>query len=99
MDPGERPRQEDFACRIGAAFSVLTPEGGVAELWQLESCIALEKPALPSLAEVDCFALEFSCPTTTEWAQGTYELGTEDGFKVTLFAVPVANNRVRVTIN
>lgn len=97
MDLTDRPRLADFQPRIGQEFRVETEAGGVVGTWRLDSCEPLPKPPVEELAEADCFTLSFACDQCVE--QGYFFVTLPDGFKARLFAVPVAHDRMWVTIN
>lgn len=97
VEETERPRLEEFVARVGGSFHAHAHDGRSAGLWRLERCVELPKPDLPSLADADCFTLEFSTDGTGN--QGIYRLQADDGFTAELFAVPSAPGRMFVTIN
>jgi hypothetical protein len=97
MDLSGRPRFKDFESRIGTRFQVKTSAGDAAGEWSLDVCELLPKPPLETLADVDCFTLAWS--GTGNRPQAVYLFEAADGFTATLFAVPVSNNKMWVTIN
>jgi hypothetical protein len=97
MDQSCRPRFKDFESRIGTRFRVTTSAGDPAGEWSLDACELLPKPPLDILADADCFTLAWS--DTGNRPQAVYLFEAADGFTATLFAVPVSNNRMWVTIN
>ena len=97
MDLSQRPRFRDFESRMGIHFRVRKPDGSPVGEWLLDACEWLPKPPLDFLVHADCFALGWSGSENSP--QALYEIESPDGFKSTLFAVPVSAHRMSVTIN
>ena len=97
MDLSGRPRLADFESRMGETFRVETVRGVAVGDWRLERCEELPRPPLQELAQVDCFALTFACGRSSD--QGHYRVMAPDGFSALLFAVPIENDGMHVTIN
>lgn len=92
-----RPRIAEFEARAEQAFTAATVDGEPAGTWRLMECKALPAPDLPQLAGLDCYSLTF-CHGVAGLDQATYRLEAEDGFSVAFFAVPVAADRMSVTV-
>lgn len=97
MDLSDRPRLADFKSRVAEVFRVEPEDGGGVVAWRLDSCEPLPKPPVEELAEADCFNLGFACERSIE--QGFFRVTAADGFSARLFAVPIAPDRMWVTIN
>jgi len=97
MDLTGRPRLTEFQPRVGEIFRVDPGDGGEVGTWRLDSCEPLPKPPVEELTEADCFTLAFACERSME--QGFFRVTSPDGFSARLFAVPIAPDRMWVTIN
>jgi hypothetical protein len=97
MDLNSRPRLSDFQPRVGESFHAEVEGGEEVGTWRLDSCEPLPRPPIEELAEADCFTLSFTCERSVE--QGFFRVTLPDGFGARLFAVPVAPDRMWVTIN
>lgn len=88
MDISKRPRLVDFKPHLGSDFAVNTlDQEADPQLWKLENIEELPQSPLESLANEDCFILEFSVPAGSE--QEFYRFEAPDGAHHNMVAIPV----------
>jgi len=88
MDISKRPRIADFESHLGDDFTITALEQEIdVQVWKLEHIETLPVPPIESLADEDCFILEFSAAITSD--QGLYTLESPDGVSHAMVAIPV----------
>ena len=95
----DRPKQADFTSRIAQRFETQNHEGQSLGHWKLASVKTLEAPDEKDLRDLECFSMIFEHTCGEVLPQGYYDLKSEDGFQITLFAIPFRNDEMNVTIN
>ncbi|MGD1977795.1 MAG: hypothetical protein PVJ98_00230 [Akkermansiaceae bacterium] len=95
----ERPKQSEFSERKDQIFRAQSLEDQRSFQWKLAEIKSLDAPDYDDPRELECFTLNFKHEAGEILPQGNYLLTSDDGFEVTLFAIPFQANEMNVTIN